>query len=1042
MSREPLMDLFSRFSKLISVIIGDDSFDEAQSQSQYKPKPISASTVKASHSRSNTQGTSKSIHDVAASSASAIASRADAAAAAMAEAYEKRRKQQAEAQAQSQDKDSDKSTPDAASESSSASAVSTSTASDTSTVSYDSATTAATVTAAANTALTAASDTATVSSHTQPETTDTISASQSSGNADNAAVAALTASSSADTATEQSTVRDSNTESTDTVTSASSHEATSSSEEPVSAVSDDVSNALSGSGVAATATTTTTATDSDRASESVAVSAVGVSAEGPEDTAASASIAATSAGNNTVADSGVAVNVSAGSRDAIAVETAAGNTDATEAAGGGDSTRAGDSVTAVEDHDIDAESVYEDTPQEITFLEEDEDILLSPVEQKILGYFYQEQAALQDLRTTLAEHLIALVGSKCVEDFLPASYSAQEHDAHDSNTDSADSASAANADHEDAAALSADGLGLGVAFFEHLEPRYIELIANQLSEFQQQQRNIPSSVPWDKLYITITRKSLSGLYDNDLLPDYSWLVPDEQNATYWRNNNPDGKLNLCAISSGETEDTLGNLRQRIISSDSLKLKLTTADVLPQLLQYLDYLQRSKDDVFHSPLMLEFTQLLDEPRLADLSMVLDRLRETLSLKPINLCEYLAEVIVRYSLSHELIESMGQAVSVLHYPSDSFLFVSNSKANSKKLTKKACTDALNNMLKNRPSLLESASIGISLDSFELEQLIDNFNSLYVGASEADAERKAANAAGAASAANASAAGTNAAGAASTGEEATAEAEDVSPEPPLKTWEAALCKEYLRAVWQSSEQGNNEARDAAFKMLCSIEWNAKLERFFSKEKSKSKKPNLYVRTINMFNSNLTADEALSPEEYAVIELTKTKINALTSDERNQLNEFYNSRRSIFSRDNAIAKDWEKLIYFKDVFAEPDFLYSLSSAMLNLYNADPQAHRRLAKVELCLDVTKKDLLRLNFNVMAYFSLRYGAFLSHLGEILNQRFSVCINGQMSPDEPNPVLNFPAFFAFWQEQQEDTRRKGPCFEVKDKNTTLNFKLTP
>lgn len=1027
MSREPLMDLFSRFSKLISVIIGDDSFDEAQSQSQYKPKPISASTVKASHSRSNTQGTSKSIHDVAASSASAIASRADAAAAAMAEAYEKRRKQQAEAQAQSQDKDSDKSTPDAASESSSASTVSTSTASDTSTVSYDSATTAATVTAAANTALTAASDTATVSSHTQPETTDTISASQNSGNADNAAVAALTASSSADTATEQSTVRDSNTESTDTVTSASSHEATSSSEEPVSAVSDDVS----GSGVAATATTT--ATDSDRASESVAVSAVGVSAEGPEDTAASASIAATSAGNNTVADSGVAVNVSAGSRDAIAVETAAGNTDATEAAGGGDSTRAGDSVTAVEDHDIDAESVYEDTPQEITFLEEDEDILLSPVEQKILGYFYQEQAALQDLRTTLAEHLIALVGSKCVEDFLPASYSAQEHDAHDSNTDSADSASAANADHEDAAALSADGLGLGVAFFEHLEPRYIELIANQLSEFQQQQRNIPSSVPWDKLYITITRKSLSGLYDNDLLPDYSWLVPDEQNATYWRNNNPDSKLNLCAISSGETEDTLGNLRQRIISSDSLKLKLTTADVLPQLLQYLDYLQRSKSDVFHSPLMLEFTQLLDEPRLADLSMVLDRLRETLSLKPINLCEYLAEVIVRYSLSHELLESMGQAVSVLHYPSDSFLFVSNSKANSKKLTKKACTDALNNMLKNRPSLLESASIGISLDSFELEQLIDNFNSLYVGASEADAERKAA---------NASAAGTNTAGAASTGEEATAEAEDIAPEPPLKTWEAALCKEYLRAVWQSSEQGNNEARDAAFKMLCSIEWNAKLERFFSKEKSKSKKPNLYVRTINMFNSNLTADEALSPEEYAVIELTKTKINALTSDERNQLNEFYNSRRSIFSRDNAIAKDWEKLIYFKDVFAEPDFLYSLSSAMLNLYNADPQAHRRLAKVELCLDVTKKDLLRLNFNVMAYFSLRYGAFLSHLGEILNQRFSVCINGQMSPDEPNPVLNFPAFFAFWQEQQEDTRRKGPCFETKDKNTTLNFKLTP
>ena len=721
MYREPLMDLFSRFSKLISVIIGDDSLDEAQSQ--YKPKPISASTVKASHSRSNTNGSTNSVSksgyelpSVAASSASAIASRADAAAAAMAEAYEKKRKQQSEAQVQAQSQDTDKSAPD------STSTVST----DTSSVSYNSATAAASATV---------TTTITVSSHTQSDvTSDVSSASQSSGDTDSTAVAATAtafiATSSVDSAPEQSTVRDHSADSTGTVDSASSHEATSSGEKLGSTMSD----ALSGNVTTVAATTTTTSTDSVIASESVAVSAASVSDKGLEDTAASAAVAATSvntvAGDNTVAEAVSAVSVSAGSRDAIASGAAAGTVDTVgtvavsdgmngETAGNGDSTGdssgsgagAGDSAAAVEDHDIDADSVYEDTPQEITFLEEDEDILLSPVEQKILGYFYQEQAALQDLRTTLAEHLIALVGSKCVEDFLPES--AQEHEDsahgdHESSADSASAASAASADHaehEDSAALSAGGLGLGVAFFEHLEPRYIELIANQLSEFQQQQRNIPSSVPWDKLYITITRKSLSGLYDNDLLPDYSWLVPDEQNATYWRNNNPDGKLNLCAISSGETEDTLGNLRQRIISSDSLKLKLTTADVLPQLLQYLDYLQRSKNDVFHSPLMLEFTQLLDEPRLADLSMVLDRLRETLSLKPINLCEYLAEVIVRYSLSHELIESMGQAVSVLHYPSDSFLFVSNSKANSKKLTKKACSDALNNMLKNRPSLLES-------------------------------------------------------------------------------------------------------------------------------------------------------------------------------------------------------------------------------------------------------------------------------------------------------------------------------------------------
>ena len=58
------------------------------------------------------------------------------------------------------------------------------------------------------------------------------------------------------------------------------------------------------------------------------------------------------------------------------------------------------------------------------------------------------------------------MGSKCVEDFLPESYSAQEHEdsAHGGNESSADSASADNADHaehEDSAAQSAGGLGLG-----------------------------------------------------------------------------------------------------------------------------------------------------------------------------------------------------------------------------------------------------------------------------------------------------------------------------------------------------------------------------------------------------------------------------------------------------------------------------------------------------------------------------------------------------------------------------------------------------
>ena len=170
-----------------------------------------------------------------------------------------------------------------------------------------------------------------------------------------------------------------------------------------------------------------------------------------------------------------------------------------------------------------------------------------------------------------------------------------------------------------------------------------------------------------------------------------------------------------------------------------------------------------------------------------------------------------------------------------------------------------------------------------------------------------------------------------------------------PLLAEWESGLLKEFVAP---------KSKREALFAQLCTIEWTGKLELFFNPEPKAEQKKSLYERTMAMFQDNLTNEAKLTTQEETTIELVKQDVKALTRDNRNELNELYQSRRAIFDQEPSISKEWEKYIYYEDNYAEPNFLLSLSKAVLNLARSGDDSEELLERLTITLDGTAQKIL------------------------------------------------------------------------------------
>ena len=634
-------------------------------------------------------------------------------------------------------------------------------------------------------------------------------------------------------------------------------------------------------------------------------------------------------------------------------------------------------------------------------------VTLSAQEQLLLEANCKQQDELAQVRERLAMDLVALAGRYCVQKFLPSAQTPE---------------------------LQSD---LGIICFENLEPKYIYRIACYLtrvkSDYECHPLAFSNDVRWDRLKITITKKSLQGLNSSAdsalfaLKASDSWVVPDEQNAAYWRNNNPAQNLNLCAVFSGEAEDTLGNLRQRMIDNNALKVCLANKDTLQQILRQLPFemLQAVDHEVDLSkwPQTQDLGNAIkslqgDEQDLVSLSLVLSNLHEILGLNPLDLSEYLAEVLLCLATSQDLKnkcdlnKAMGLAMYALHYPADHTLFTTGK--DGRKLTEYKCSKVIRDMCKTRPSSTAANVNGSkSLDDLSFKSMHEKLKELY--------PEHAASSANAADGAQASSI--------------------------LTAEEAALCKNFLLAMrennqhyLQSDPQHLQLELERAFTYLCRIEWVAKLERFFDTQTTKRSKKPLNERTKKLFQNEGSSDEQLTAEEEEIVELAKKKSTDLSADERNQLGDFYNSHRAIFSKDHAISKEWEKLIYEQTQFNSSDFIVSFSEALLALYTNTNAEDAQLSKVELKLDLTSNELWERNFNVLAYFSVRYGPLLKHLQEALGDRFEIVLNSSSLPaDAPNPVLNFPAV---WEKRKLEEGKDVKFDKETKKALTLKFRITP
>ena len=597
---------------------------------------------------------------------------------------------------------------------------------------------------------------------------------------------------------------------------------------------------------------------------------------------------------------------------------------------------------------------------------------LTVAENQALAYQRELQTVHDAVAARLAQEILGLVGAQCVLEFLPEQ---GEETGDDDEQDFAPSR---------------------LILFEHLDPHYLTAIVAKVQALQEQ-GEIASN-----LSIAITQKALQDL---DLGPNVpSWVVTNDQNATYWRNNIEPNTIKLCAISSGENEDTLSNITDRI-NSESLKQHLSDKAVLVEVLTSL---QQALPELITALEPYEQAQIKDVPRILaalltdplrdDLATTLSALCDTLSVKPSDVSAYIAQVLLALAAGARNVRSaLGQALPTFQIPRQEELFLTKSKS-PKPYTKLQVKRLVSGILKERPTLFNYAvAAGQPLESFKLNKLKENLSPLLT---------------------------------------ATTVIEGTKEEVPLLAeWESGLLKEFVAP---------KSKREALFAQLCTIEWTGKLELFFNPEPKAEQKKSLYERTMAMFQDNLTNEAKLTTQEEATIELVKQDVKALTRDNRNELNELYQSRRAIFDQEPSISKEWEKYIYYEDNYAEPNFLLSLSKAVLNLARSSDDSEEQLERLTITLDGTAQKILDKNAAMMSYFSLRYGSFLRGLTEHLGGRLVVDYawsnttskKAESQDDcDVNPLFNYPKFLAA-------RGKKQPAKSTKERDLTLVLVLTP
>lgn len=277
-------------------------------------------------------------------------------------------------------------------------------------------------------------------------------------------------------------------------------------------------------------------------------------------------------------------------------------------------------------------------------------------------------------------------------------------------------------------------------------------------------------------------------------------------------------------------------------------------------------------------------------------------------------------------------------------------------------------------------------------------------------------------------------------------------------LRTHELEVVRKFLNAAQSPADE-----YALCYHDLCLIDWPGKLERLFDSDNKPTKKAKLSERTRACFEKQdfaawedvkaqviaetqmegqeeeakriwLQEHSILEELDKEVLALADRRQSNLQEEERSQLDDFFNTYRSVLITEPNLYMDWEKIICQQKITCT-DFSVGLSQILLSL-NSE---HHDLISISLCLEKFKspKEFLGShNLAMCEFFSIMYSPLLRKLQDDFPQKFFVKV--ERKEGIPHPLLEFPQFFSYCKEHFGDANIE--CTKEAKQMLQLGFKV--
>ncbi len=190
---------------------------------------------------------------------------------------------------------------------------------------------------------------------------------------------------------------------------------------------------------------------------------------------------------------------------------------------------------------------------------------------------------------------------------------------------------------------------------------------------------------------------------------------------------------------------------------------------------------------------------------------------------------------------------------------------------------------------------------------------------------------------------------------------------------------------------------------------------------DKPKEKDQGLALSTLNFFDNDCEDPDILTEDSRKYLEDLKTRERR--SDWNEEDEDFFESHRRYIEKAPKLHTRWEKVIFGKPIECW-DFLDGMVLATQRLTARAGNTSEKTRFLRLVVTKGRKEWReRFNYEVGAFFSVMYRS----LPELLGDRVEWRVERMGAANLPDPLFNYPAFFAKEKEIRNGNLRRSPSF---------------